>query len=416
MNVALVVLDTLRRDAISPYEDDVDHTPNLAAFADDATVYETAVAQAPWSLPSQASLLTGRYPWQHGAGQGQPYLRPDEPLLQERLHEAGYRTAAIHENAWMVPATGTMGGFEHVTTPADVTKYGRRLWRWAHRLPGGPALGRMIALSLSERNHRDHLAGTTDSRWLLGETARFLDAHGDEDFFLFCNPINAHYPYTPPERYRERHDVDVACADLDSRPIEYGGRAALEEREPLRALYDAEVDYLDDVFGRLIGLFEERAIADETLFVVCADHGELLGEDDIVGHHFSVRPELTHVPLMIKRPGVDGSIEESPTELREVYYEILRAAGVPASDDEGVFEECAAGLYESPTIYGERLPTARRDLDVPQFYRVGPDPAEHTCSVDVGRTLLANRHSPKPETFRIDRPFPEAGDTVAELD
>jgi choline-sulfatase len=407
MKVAVVVLDTLRKDAISPYDGAIDHTPNLAAFADEATVYDNAITQAPWSLPSQASLLTGRYPWQHGAGQNQPYLEPDEPRLQDALGRAGHYTAAIHENTWLAPATGMMAGFDEYAMPTHRTRAVCRLWRRLHDVPMGPTLARKLVLALSGHQQRSAIGERTDSTWFLERTRRFLDAHAEEDFFLYLNPVNAHYPYEPPQAYADAHGVQSTCCDLDSRPIEYGGGWVPTETEDLRRLYAAEVDYLDDVFGRMRELFVAHGIEEETMFVVLSDHGELLGEDDVVGHHFSVRPELTDVPLMIRRPGGGGGRETAVTELRELFAIILRAAGVSAPGGEPLFEDRGAGMYETPSIYGARLPPERSDLAVPRFYHVGERDRE--TSVDVGRSIATASR----ETIGLDstggapRPVPD---------
>ena len=71
-NVLFVVLDTVRKDHLTPYGYDRPTTPNLAEFADEATVFESAVAPAPWTLPVHASMFTGLYPSQHGADQESP--------------------------------------------------------------------------------------------------------------------------------------------------------------------------------------------------------------------------------------------------------------------------------------------------------------------------------------------------------
>lgn len=409
MNVAVVVLDTLRKDAIAPYDDGVDHTEHLAAFADEATVYDNAVAQAPWSLPSQVSLLTGRYPWQHGAGQSQPYVPPEESLLQERFRAAGYRTAAIHENTWLVPGTGAMRGFDTVATPADGSRYGASLWRALHRIPGGPALARRGIRSLSDRRRRSMLEERSDTTALVERTRRFLGAHGDDDFFLYLNPVVTHYPYVAPTAYADAHGVERSCADLSSAPVEYGGSVVSEELDALDRLYAATVDYLDDVFGRLVECMEAHGVAEDTLFVVVADHGELLGEDDRVGHHFSARPELTDVPLLIREPGgVGGGREATVTEVRGLFQEVLRRAGLPATDDERLVPGRAAGRYESPAVYRAALGDDRSALDAPRFYHVGRSdrvvatgvggPSENDGGVSIRDLLGRGPKRPDPGT------------------
>jgi arylsulfatase A-like enzyme len=88
-NVLFVVMDTVRKSHLSVYGDDRPTTPNLADFADEARVFEQAVAPAPWTLPVHASLFTGLYPTQHGATQEDPYL-DGATTLAESLSAADY--------------------------------------------------------------------------------------------------------------------------------------------------------------------------------------------------------------------------------------------------------------------------------------------------------------------------------------
>lgn len=362
MNVALIVLDTLRKDRISPYNRAIEHTPNLQAFADTATTYTNAISQAPWSLPAHASLLTGLYPWQHGASQQYPYLRKGT-LLQNVLGGEGFRTVAIHDNEWLIPVTGVTDGFDRVVTPVGWSKYLRRPWRVERLAPV-----REHAIRWSSRvNFRRAVARTSDLSREVAATESFLRTRGEDPFFLFMNLINAHFPYNPPETYASER----AC-DCRSRPLENGGPVDPTEYEQLRRLYDAEVAYLDEVFGRIIRAFKRFDAYEETLFVVVGDHGELLGEDDIVGHHFSVRDELIEVPLFVRTPERDNETENEIVETRELYYRICQAAGVEIKDEERLFPDRASGIYQRPVIYGDRLPPGRQELNTFQFYTVGP--------------------------------------------
>ena len=92
-NVLFVVMDTVRKDHLTPYGYDRPTTPTLEAFAGEALVYEEAVAQAPWTLPVHASMFTGLYPAGHTATQEAPYLPEDVGTLAEALSAAGYATA-----------------------------------------------------------------------------------------------------------------------------------------------------------------------------------------------------------------------------------------------------------------------------------------------------------------------------------
>lgn len=377
MNVALIVLDTLRKDRVTPYNETVDHTPHLAAFAEDATTYTNAVSQAPWSLPAHASLLTGLYPWQHGASQRTPYLRCGEPL-QTVLGAAGYRTVAIHDNEWLLPVTGVTDGFNRVHTTSEWTRFLRRPWRMSRLTRLRSAVIRLA----SAGNLRRTITKTSDLSRELAAAESVLHSGDDRPFFLFLNLSSAHFPYNPPDRY-----ASGAAHEYQSRPLENGGPVVPAELNELSALYDAEVAHLDAAFGSLVESFKAAGCYEETLFVVVGDHGELLGEDDLLGHHFSVRDELIEVPLFVKPPAGAGGTDRDLLETRELYYRICAAAGIDPpdgerSDERRLFADRACGIYQEPVIYGARLPASRRGLDTARFYAVGPDTKRIVTSTD----------------------------------
>ena len=360
MNIALIVLDTLRKDRIAPYNRTIDFTPALSDFAADATTYTNAISQAPWSLPAHASLLTGLYPWQHGASQRFPYLHAGT-RLQTVLGDAGFNTVAIHNNEWLLPVTGVTDGFDRVVTRSEWTRLLRQPWR-IDRLE--PLRSAVIRLG-SWGNLRRTITQTSDLSDELSATQSVLETHGDDPLFLFLNLTSAHFPYNPPDQYAED-----AAHQYRSRPLENGGPVVPAEIDRLSALYDAEVAYLDTVFSQVIESFKAAGLYDETLFVVVGDHGELLGEDEILGHHFSVRDELIEVPLFVKPPGGGDGRNDTLIETRELYYRLCKAAGTERTDPGRLYPDRACGIYHEPVIYGSRLPSARRELDTAQFYAV----------------------------------------------
>ncbi len=110
-NVLFVVMDTVRKDHLGPYGYQRDTTPGLDAFAEEATVFENAVAPAPWTLPVHASMFTGMYPSQHGANQENPYLEGATTLAQS-LSAEGHDTACYSSHAWITPYTHLTDGFD----------------------------------------------------------------------------------------------------------------------------------------------------------------------------------------------------------------------------------------------------------------------------------------------------------------
>lgn len=378
MNIAVIVLDTLRKDRISPYNEEVDFTPNLQAFSEDAETYHNAYSQAPWSFPSQTSLLTGLYPWQHGATQQQPFVNRDAELLQQKLGRKGYRTGAVHNNSWMIPLTGVMEGFNEFETISNISSYFQSIWRYSQKSKLLKALRKKLFLHVSLLNTLKMERNITSLDKQIKDTGGFLEKNKDDKFFLYTNLVGSHYPYRPPEEYRGRHGVEKDAAVLESRPVEYSGEILDEEEESIRRLYDAEVEYLDDCFGRIIDDLKDKGLYEDSLVVVCADHGELLGEEDGFGHHFSVNKNLVNVPLMIKTPENEASDIDEVVEIRQVHNRILDEAGVESSE-----EECgdAYGMYDRPLIYGEKNP--EYDGSKPLLYRGGKSGEVESKKVDI---------------------------------
>ncbi len=336
-NVLFVVLDTTRKDHLTPYGYDRETTPELEAFAEDATVFENAVAPAPWTLPVHASMFTGRYPTDHGADQTSPYL-DDVGTLASVLQAADYDTACYSSNAWITPYTHLTRGFEHQDSFFEV-------------LPGDVLSGPLASVweSINDNdtlrsmaNRLVHLGAKAHSMLASGDgsdsktpsvidrTQSFIE-DADDDWFAFINLMDAHLPYYPPEEYREEFapnvDPDEVCQN--SKEFNSGGRSIDDDEwEDIRKLYDAELAHMDAELGRLLSWLRETGRFEDTTVVVCADHGELHGEHNLYGHEFALYEQLINVPLLISHPDLEGGRREDLVELVDLYHTLLDAAGI----------------------------------------------------------------------------------------
>ena len=345
-NVLFVVLDTVRKDHLSVYGYDRETTPALADFAAEATTYEQAVAPAPWTLPVHASLFTGLYPSEHGATQENPYLE-GATTLAESLSASGYRTACYSSNAWITPYTHLTDGFDEQDNffqimPGDLLS-GPLATAW--KTMNDSDRLRSVADWLVKMGNKAHeyLAsgegGDTKTPAVIDRTQEFAaDAADDDDpFFAFINLMDAHLPYHPPEEYREEFapGIDSTAVCQNSKEFNCGARSIDDgEWDDIRGLYDAEIRHMDDQLSRLFGWLKSRDLWDDTLVVVCADHGELHGGHDLYGHEFCIYDPLVNVPLMVKHPDVGSGArdEETTVELIDLYHTVLDHAGVDASD------------------------------------------------------------------------------------
>lgn len=345
VNVLFIVLDAARRDRFAPYNPDIDFTPNTERLARNGTVYEQAVAQSSWTLPSHASIFTGLYPWEHGATQETLRLEHDGETLAEAFRKNGYATACFTANTWVSRHMGMTQGFDEETAFFPVTG----------RLPG-PVQGLWNRLSESTKRRcialmssiREHLTmffpgrgGGSFTPAIVERVKEVIDT--EEDWFVFCNLLDAHEPIFPPERYVERHAPDVAPVDYAYAPNQYN-RGEDVDWDAYGRLYDAAIDYLDDVVGDLLDHLAERGELEETIIVLTADHGEHLGEHDLAGHCVSVSEELVHVPLIIAGPHTEGGWVEEQVELRELYTHLQHAAGVEEGDHTPGTEYAKGGI------------------------------------------------------------------------
>ncbi|TKR28107.1 sulfatase [Natronomonas salsuginis] len=383
-NVLFVVLDTVRKDRLGPYGYDRDTTPELSAFAEEATVFGSAVAPAPWTLPVHASLFTGRYPSQHGADQGSPYL-DGHTTLAAILSAAGYDTACYSSNAWITPYTGLVDGFDDHDSffealPGDVLSGPlASVWKTINDNEYLRTLASKL-VRLGAVAHAKLASGeSADSKTpaVIDRTKAFIDgSESEEGWFAFVNLMDAHLPYYPPETYRERFapgvDPDEVCQN--SKEYNSGARGIDDEEwDAIRGLYDAEIAHMDAELGRLFEWLRETGQWSETTVVVCADHGELHGEHSLYGHEFALYDELINVPLLIKHPDIEGDRRDDLVELLDCYHTVLDALGVDAN----AVEIAGDALDRDPTrsllskSYREFDDAGSADLDPGQRAVVG---------------------------------------------
>ena len=339
-NVLLVVLDTVRKDHLTPYGYGRETTPTLGAFADDARVYEEATSQAPWTLPSHASLFTGRYPAEHMATQESPYLPDGVGTLAETLSLSGYRTACYSSNAWITPYTRLTAGFdEHdsffeALPGGSVPSVAATLWQ---RLTDGRL--RPLADRLIEAGNAVHerLAADDDSKTpaAIDRTRSFIE-ETDDRWFVFLNLMDAHLPYRPPEKYRQQFapDVDPDGVCQNSKTHNSGARTVSDDEfDSIRGLYDAEIRRMDAEINCLFEFLKRTDRWEETVVIVCSDHGELHGEFGLYGHEFAVYDPLVNVPLLVKHPDLEPGRDGRIVELLDLYDTVLESAS--ATDPAG---------------------------------------------------------------------------------
>ena len=364
-NVLLLVVDACRADFLSPYDGGVDRTPEIDSLSRDATVFERAVSPAPWTLPSVTSLLTGRYPHEHGAT-SRGFALDDGRTIVDDLAAAGYRCLHLSPKTWIGDWLPQGRGFHRVdefTGPRHRRFEGgedvRALSKGVARGPEWYAtvLRRAFASDAPLQSLGNaaafKLAEATGDAWLddvraSERAARIADARferlaeEDRPFFLYGHLMDPHLPfYVPPEfasdaRPPGRDTAEGERAYMaglmdDLWAIRTGDRHLSEaERRYLRTRYADEVAYADAVVGRILDALDRHGLDEETLVILTGDHGEHLGERVVdpaatdadagdgassgstasygaertpLDHQCSIRLPLLRVPLIARLPG-----------------------------------------------------------------------------------------------------------------
>jgi arylsulfatase A-like enzyme len=320
-DVVVVVLDTMRADHMSAYGYARPTTPHFDALAENGLLFAEAISPATWSLPSHASLFTGRYPSAHGAHDEHRFLDAGGPTLAETLAAAGWDTRSFTANSWISDGLGMVRGFawtDEAWRHGDVARSMHSMHRLLDRLGFRPV----------DKGG----AGVAD-----GFAAWFASRPPDAPpAFVFLNFIEAHFPYHQlPEDYLHRYtDVPLPALralSLQLMAAEFGGDPPDVEaaREPATAMYDAGVAYADALLGRVVEAIRARGTLDRTIIVVLADHGELLGEHGEFGHGHTVYEPVLHVPLLVRfPPAVAAGRATQPVSTAGVYATICRLLGI----------------------------------------------------------------------------------------
>jgi choline-sulfatase len=343
-NLVLITIDTLRADRVGAYGNARARTSTLDGLASGGTLFEHAYAAAPITLPSHATLMTGRYPPGHGARDNGLHLSAGVPTLAAGLRARGFATAAFVAAFPLDHQFGLNAGF-------DV---------YSDRLPRG-ADGRLA----NERPAAD----------VVNEAIAWLQQRGvspqppvssarspvpsTQPFFLWVHLFEPHAPYGDPSSAR-----------------------------PVLDRYDDEITTADRQAGRLLSAL--GAAQADTLVVAAGDHGEAFGEHGEYAHSIFVYDTTLRVPLLMRGPGIPAGLRigEAVT-LADVAPTVMRALGVPMKDVDGI--------DLSPAFAGK--PLLQRDLYAESFAPLIEFGWAPLRSIRAGAWKLIA--APRPELFDI---------------
>lgn len=317
-NVLLLILDTVRAANTSLHGYERATTPAIREWATEGVMFEHAVSTAPWTLPSHATMFTGRYHSALGTAPSRA-LGPGPTTLAEIFSRQGYRTGAFTANdAYTTRASGLDRGFQ---TYRDLRMGFPRI---AHASWSARCISRFTRA----------LVGVPEPPWqksaalVRQEFLAWLDRDPDRPFFAFLNFFDAHSPYVSPPEFMNRFGP-ATRGRFETRLYEP------EELEGWLNAYDGAILYIDDQVGRIRDALERRDLLDNTLVVITADHGEQWGEHGLTEHGGSLYVPTLHVPLVMAMPGrLPGDTRVAAgVSLRDLPATVLDLAGLPGGGE-----------------------------------------------------------------------------------
>lgn len=378
-NVLFVLIDTWRADHAGFLGAARPVSPKLDALAAEGVVFERAMAQASWTKPSVATLLTGLLPSRHHAVSQAiaetPVrafrLNPRVTTWIEVLYGRGWQTAMWSDNPNITPPVGFAQGAEYFRD-------------YFH-----------------EPCHEESCGELPE---LLADVERWFAEERDPErpFCAYVHVMDAHYPFQPPEEFRGRFDENPSDLDLTG-PIVHdymtGERSEAnltpERMESMIARYDEELLAID----HRLGAFIERLRAEhpDTIIVLSGDHGEEFMEHGNLGHSHALWNELMHVPLVIVAPGLNPRRVQTQVRLMDVAPTLLELVGLE---------------HALPGMQGESLLPVVAGLetdDRPAPMEVGGDqkPCWQWRGISDGKLKVLRREADLPTLKAIPQLSPE---------
>jgi arylsulfatase A-like enzyme len=362
-NVLVIVVDALRADHLAAYGYARETSPTITRLAAEGLRVANAYAQGPTTVPTHASLFTGRFPFQHGSYDVRYPLGAEALTLAEFFAAHGYRTFAVASSVRFDPSAGFAQGFQdYERTGVHVPK---------------PRLGEEVTR----------------------RALRLLAVRDARPFFGFLHYLGPHQPYMPPEPHRSRWHPGRASP----RPEE-SGRFLGEHRDRpvdadtlayLVALYDGEISHLDVQLARLFAGLAYQGQARNTIVLLTSDHGEEFKEHGGLSHGGGLHEELLRVPLILRWPAriAPGRVLSRPVQSVDVFPTLVALAGLEPPAD-------LAGRDVSRRLLGSEPPPPSEPGDV-VFAQGAPDLWAITATLGGRRLKYVHGYAPVPALYDL---------------
>jgi arylsulfatase A-like enzyme/tetratricopeptide (TPR) repeat protein len=293
-NLLFLTLDTTRADRIGAYGYANAETPSIDGLAQRGVLFKNCYASVPLTLPSHATLFTGREPIAHGIRNNGTYvLRQEETTLAETMQALGYRTFAVIASFTLHSKFGMSQGFDVYDDSLD--------------------------FNTAANNIRTEISADK----AYAKFKNWFENNHAQKFFSWVHFYDPHSPYDPPPEYKSRFSDDY---------------------------YDGEIAYTDGFVGRIVEDLRSKGILNKTLIIVAGDHGEAFGEHREFGHGIFCYEESLKVPLIISNPTIfreERRVISQRVRLTDIMPTVLELYGLDVPRN-------IQGKSLAPPLFGEK--------------------------------------------------------------
>lgn len=303
-NVIWVVMDALRSDNLSCYGYSRPTSPHMDALAARGVRAGQHFTQGLWTTVSVPSYMTGRYfpVMVHESVEGTEVERkrpPEEMLAPEIFRENGYHTAMITSHPWFTPRS--------------------RLWH---------VFDESIFVVPDTRDQAYYASFGTLNRWIF----QWLETAPKEPFFLYIHILDTHFPHLLDPPFDLWADPKLLPESFkNGAPADKSGCSfSAEDRQYMEGIYDGSILYSDYQLSLLLWKLNALGALDNTVILVGADHGDLLGEDGVRwGHPPKSYDLLLKVPFIMAGPGIpEGKVIDGITENADIVPTLVELLGL----------------------------------------------------------------------------------------
>jgi len=301
-HVVFIVMDSLRADRVRTFNPKArPETPNFDKLAESSTLFTENYVQGNESQVSHASMWTSNYLAKHKAIAMSDHLPDKWVTIDEVAKQAGKFVAGASGNGYIRPARGFGTGWNKFS------------------------------------NHIESGLGLKGAE-IVEHGLSFVQPKKDQPWFLYLGLIDTHVTWRAKQPWIDRYDGGYKgrfpTEFGDDGPTGFPKDLTEHEKDHVRALYDSNVSYQDDLVGQLVDKLKGWGVWDRTMLIITADHGDEQWEDGRVGHGGSVRESLVHVPLVIHYPPMFPAVRIAEgTEGIDIVPTLAEALGLPADPE-----------------------------------------------------------------------------------